>query len=118
MNKNHTSAAGSVGKGRKQQHDGDFCLSLDPDCHPVPDGFEERSVRQIPLEARPRPARFRCDRLDSWILPVFIPFIGWLIIWLWWIAALVLTIIGIMNVLNGKEVELPFVGKYAKNFNF
>lgn len=57
----------------------------------------------------------------GWILGfflLFIPFIGLLIIWLWWIAALVLTIIGIMNVLNGKEVELPFVGQYAKKFNF
>src|ERR1700685_2768947 len=53
----------------------------------------------------------------GWFL-VYIPFIGWLISTLWWLTALVLAIIGIMNVLNGREKELPLVGHYAKNFNF
>lgn len=46
------------------------------------------------------------------------PIIGWLIVWLFWIASLVLAIIGIMNVLNGEEKELPLIGEYAKKFNF
>lgn len=46
------------------------------------------------------------------------PIIGWLIVWLFWITSLVLVIIGIMNVLNGREKELPLIGRYAKNFNF
>lgn len=46
------------------------------------------------------------------------PVIGWLIVWLWWVASLVFAIIGIMNVLNGQEKELPVIGQYAKNFNF
>lgn len=34
------------------------------------------------------------------------------------LAALVFAIIGIMNVLNGKEEPLPFVGAYSRYFNF
>ncbi len=33
------------------------------------------------------------------------------------LAALVLSIIGIINVLNKKQVELPVVGQFAKHFN-
>lgn len=33
------------------------------------------------------------------------------------IGALVLSIIGIVNVLNKKQVELPLVGQFAKHFN-
>lgn len=47
-----------------------------------------------------------------WVLPV----IGWPIIWLWWLASLVFVIIGVINVLQGHEKELPFIGKYAENF--
>jgi uncharacterized membrane protein len=49
---------------------------------------------------------------------VWIPIIGWLIMWLWWLASLILVIIGIMNVMNGHEKELPYIGQYAKRFNF
>lgn len=34
------------------------------------------------------------------------------------IVAFVLSIIGIMNVVNGKETQLPLVGKYSKYFTF
>lgn len=34
------------------------------------------------------------------------------------IGAFVLSIIGIMNVLNGKETPLPLVGQYSKYFTF
>ena len=34
------------------------------------------------------------------------------------IAAFVLSIIGIMNVLNGKETPLPLVGQYSRYFTF
>ena len=33
------------------------------------------------------------------------------------VATLALSIIGILNVLNGKEKELPLVGQFSKNFN-
>jgi uncharacterized membrane protein len=48
----------------------------------------------------------------------WIPLIGALVIWLLWLASLVLVIIGIMNVVNGHEKELPFIGQYAKSFTF
>jgi len=53
----------------------------------------------------------------GWFL-VWVPVIGWLIMTLWWLASLVLLIIGIMNVLNGHEKELPLIGQYASKFNF
>ena len=34
------------------------------------------------------------------------------------LATLVLAVIGIMNVLGGKEAELPLVGKFSKHFSF
>lgn len=43
----------------------------------------------------------------------------WFLFPLWQLvnlAILVLAILGIINALGGKEKELPFVGKYAKNF--
>jgi len=48
----------------------------------------------------------------------WIPIIGSLIMWLWWLASLVLVIIGIINVVNGREKELPYIGQYAKRFIF
>jgi uncharacterized membrane protein len=48
----------------------------------------------------------------------WIPVVGWLIMTIWWLAELVLIIIGIMHVMNGEERELPIIGHYAKNFNF
>ena len=52
------------------------------------------------------------------VVLVWIPVIGWLVMWLWWLASLILAIIGIMNVLNGHEKELPYLGQYAKKFVF
>lgn len=49
---------------------------------------------------------------------VFVPVIGWLIMMLWWLTSLILAIVGIMNVLNGQEKELPLIGKYGTNFKF
>ena len=57
----------------------------------------------------------------GWLISMVIgwfPIIGWLIVLLFWITSLVLTVMGIMNVLNGQEKELPLIGKYAKGFNF
>jgi uncharacterized membrane protein len=53
----------------------------------------------------------------TWFVEV-IPFIGYMIGWLLWLATLVLIIIGIMNAAQNKEQELPVIGQYAKNFNF
>lgn len=57
----------------------------------------------------------------GWFVAAFIgwfPVIGWVIVWLFWLVSLALVIIGIMNVLNGNEKELPWIGHYAKNFTF
>jgi uncharacterized membrane protein len=49
---------------------------------------------------------------------VWIPIIGYLIVWLWWLAGIIFIIIGIMNVVSGVEKELPYIGTYAKKFTF
>ncbi len=59
--------------------------------------------------------------LIGWAVAIAIgwfPIIGWLIVWLWWIVGIVLTIMGIINVLNGQEKELPLIGHYARGFKF
>lgn len=44
-----------------------------------------------------------------------IPVLGWLIILpLGWLIIIVLAILGIINSLQGKTWEMPFLGKYAK----
>ncbi len=55
----------------------------------------------------------------------FIPGVGlvigaiiWLVIVVLWLGVLVLWIIGILNSLNGKEQELPVIGKYSKHLTF
>src|SRR6202451_4657673 len=55
----------------------------------------------------------------GWILTFvigWIPVIGWLIIWLWWLVTLILVLVGIVNVMNGREKELPLIGHYGKSF--
>lgn len=48
----------------------------------------------------------------AWLF-VPIPFLGWFL----WIALILFSIWGIMNVLAGKYAELPIVGDIAKKFN-
>ncbi len=47
-----------------------------------------------------------------------IPFLGWAIAWIGNIVAVVLSIIGIVNVAQGKRAELPIVGRFAESFKF
>jgi uncharacterized membrane protein len=47
-----------------------------------------------------------------------IPVLGWLIGWLFWLAALILLVIGVMNAVSGNEKELPVIGHFAKKLNF
>lgn len=50
-----------------------------------------------------------------WILEmIFWPLV--MIMWIVKLAALVLAIMGIINVCKGEEKELPLVGQFAKNF--
>jgi len=47
-----------------------------------------------------------------------IPVLGWLIILpLGWLAITILSILGIINALQGKKWEMPYISKYAKKIN-
>lgn len=50
--------------------------------------------------------------LIGWFL-VWIPFLGWIL----GIVLLVLSIMGIINVLNSKREKLPIIGDLAEKFN-
>lgn len=48
-----------------------------------------------------------------------IPIIGWFIIWpVGGVLVLVLWILGIVNVANGKQKKLPIIGGFAKKLTF
>ncbi len=47
-----------------------------------------------------------------------IPILGWIILPFFNLAVVVFVILGLMNGLNGKQVELPVIGSFAKNFKF
>jgi uncharacterized membrane protein len=55
--------------------------------------------------------------LIIWVL-IVIPVLGWIIYVVGIITSLVLAIMGIMNVVNGKCKELPIIGKFADKFKF
>ncbi len=48
----------------------------------------------------------------------FIPIVGLIISLLGWIFLMILSIIGIINAIQGKEAELPLIGKYGEKINF
>jgi uncharacterized membrane protein len=53
------------------------------------------------------------------IVGSMVPFVGWFIILpLGGLLTLILWIIGIINVLNGKENPLPIIGGFAKKLTF
>jgi uncharacterized membrane protein len=57
----------------------------------------------------------------GWIVAAIIgwvPLIGGLVTSIWAIASIILVIVGIINVLQGNEKELPLIGQYASNFKF
>ncbi|MBO4344055.1 MAG: hypothetical protein J5844_05300 [Clostridia bacterium] len=50
------------------------------------------------------------------IIPMIIgwlPLVGWIICLVFGLAELIYMIIGIINVANDRDEELPFIGKYA-----
>ena len=51
--------------------------------------------------------------LISWI-----PFLGWLIGFICWFIWAWLSLTGIFNVMKGKQVSLPIIGKFAEKFKF
>lgn len=46
----------------------------------------------------------------AWWILVFIPVIGWLIGFAAWVTIVVLSVMGIINAINGKMEKLPIVG--------
>jgi uncharacterized membrane protein len=54
--------------------------------------------------------------IGSMIL-VWIPIIGWAIIWLIYVVLFIIWLISWIYALSGQEKEVPIVGKYAKSFN-
>ncbi len=47
-----------------------------------------------------------------------IPILGWLIILpLGWLLIMILSVLGIINALQGKMWEIPYIAKYAKKIN-
>ena len=49
---------------------------------------------------------------------VYIPFVGWVLLWPYNIFIFILFIIGVMNALGGKQEPLPIIGKFAEKFKF
>ncbi|HUZ92675.1 MAG TPA: hypothetical protein VNG29_01610 [Candidatus Paceibacterota bacterium] len=52
-----------------------------------------------------------------WILGTVAPFL-WILLNLVNLAIFVLAVLGIINVIHGKEEKLPVVGAYARHFTF
>ncbi len=48
----------------------------------------------------------------------FIPIIGLIVSLIGWLFVTVLIIVGIANAIQGKEAELPLIGKYGEKINF
>jgi uncharacterized membrane protein len=46
------------------------------------------------------------------VLLSIIPFLGWVLLPLFSIAVLVVAIVALINAMNGKAKELPFIGKF------
>ena len=53
---------------------------------------------------------------------MWIPFVGWVLIsllWLaFWVIMLIFVILGIMHAAKGEEKPLPVIGQFAKHFKF
>ncbi|MGB2762308.1 MAG: hypothetical protein WBC21_02065 [Minisyncoccales bacterium] len=52
------------------------------------------------------------------MLIAWIPFFGWFIGFICWFIWVILSLIGIINVMKGKQVSLPIIGKFAEKFKF
>lgn len=47
-----------------------------------------------------------------------IPVLGWILAPILTLVWLVFSVIGIINVMNGRKKEIPLIGQYSKNFKF
>jgi len=50
------------------------------------------------------------------VIIAWIPIIGWIAGFILWIIWFVFSIMGIVNVLGGKQTPLPMIGKFAGKF--
>lgn len=46
-----------------------------------------------------------------------VPFLGWIIAFFGWIIVIIFALLGFINALQGKQWEMPYLGKYAKKIN-
>ena len=49
------------------------------------------------------------------LMLLFIPFVGWAIIFLLWIGLVVLWVLGLIAAVNGQEKPVPVIGNLAQN---
>ena len=56
--------------------------------------------------------------IAGYVVLMFIPILGWIVMMFWWLIFLILSIIGIINALTGKEKNLPVIGSLAAKFKF
>lgn len=70
----------------------------------------------VQFHAKQGLALFICEVATCLI--AWIPVIGWIIGLVAWIMWLILAITGIMNVVKGKQVPLPVIGKLGEKFKF
>jgi len=47
-----------------------------------------------------------------------IPVLGWLVGFFGWLAAVLLSVLGLLAALTGRTWAMPILGEYAKKFNF
>jgi len=55
--------------------------------------------------------------IGLWIIGWF-PVIGWFVLFFGEIGLTILSIVGIIKALSGEKWEIPYIGQYAKKFNF
>jgi len=56
--------------------------------------------------------------IAGYVVLMFIPILGWIVMMFWWLVFLILSIIGIINALTGKEKALPIIGGFAEKLKF
>lgn len=74
--------------------------------------FLKRKSKFAQFHAKQGLLLFIVEVLLGWFFPF--PIIGWAL----GLLVLLLAFLGVVNALNGKYWEMPFVGRYAKKLNF
>ncbi len=77
--------------------------------------FVEKKDEFVKFHTQQGLALFIAEIISGFIM-FLIPVIGWALGYILNVIWVILAIVGIVNVLNGKKKELPLIGKFAKNF--